>query len=691
MNVIIQILNTKDVSQQVKKKILQLIQNWGIRFEDDNDVLPLFSTVYGKLKSRNLPFADEDEARRQVMLLKEALDGKAAMPDGKPLDKKHTKLRKDLEVVIGNIVLANEMIDAHDIDDDVDQNDALVSLIQSLRTFENKIVEIIAKIKNDHVMHLALTTNDDMQKTLKRYTKLERGRIPEKFKPECRKFLPGYKEEAPKPKAPKYSEPVSRKPEPKREPVKPKFIKKEPEPVHVPVSKPPVDDIFGGGSVGSSKPLQATAPSQSASSDIFGLDFSDTPAPTSSAPPKQDTSSNVSLLNDIMGKMNLNKQQEMQQQFNTTAPGMGPGPGMGMGPGPGMGGGMGPGMGPGPGMGGGMGGPGFGGPNPGMFNTGMPPPMMGGGGFGGPPNNFNTGFPGGGFNQPNPGFGGGFNQPSSGFGGGMPPSNDPFANNPSSIFSTAPTTNFNPGGGPDAFKNKNKPKKNDGPKEFTDLFGMANKISDRQHQPQNSVEDYVTNYKDNYNNSNNVGDFGAGAFQQDQNEVNDFFGGGASAAAPQSYGGGFDNPPPTQSNDGFGGDAFGGNAFGYQQNAPQDSQTNDLEDDFFGGGGDPAPAENQFMGAPEPAPSNDPFGGMGGGYSQPASSAPAQDDMFGMGGGQQNYGDMNNDQFSNTYNQPAPQENYGQPDAFGQPAYNQQPQQNTNQNSNQEELFDIFG
>lgn len=97
---------------------------------------------------------------------------------------KHAQLKNDLTIVIQNIVLTNEMIDAHEPDQEVDENDALLSCAQSLRTFESKLVELIEKIKNDEVMHLALMVNDDLQKTLKRYKKVEHGRAPEFFKPE---------------------------------------------------------------------------------------------------------------------------------------------------------------------------------------------------------------------------------------------------------------------------------------------------------------------------------------------------------------------------------------------------------------------------------------------------------------------------------------------------------------------------
>jgi hypothetical protein len=117
-----------------------LIQLWGLRFEEDSDVLPLFTSIYGVLKQRNLPFPSEAETKQQVRKIKDTVEGKGPMPSSKPLDKKHAKLRKDLEVVIENVVLTNEMIDAHDPDKEVDENDALLALAQTLRTFENKIL-----------------------------------------------------------------------------------------------------------------------------------------------------------------------------------------------------------------------------------------------------------------------------------------------------------------------------------------------------------------------------------------------------------------------------------------------------------------------------------------------------------------------------------------------------------------------
>lgn len=35
-----------------------MIQKWGMRFDKDKDILPLFSEVYQALKNRGVPFPD---------------------------------------------------------------------------------------------------------------------------------------------------------------------------------------------------------------------------------------------------------------------------------------------------------------------------------------------------------------------------------------------------------------------------------------------------------------------------------------------------------------------------------------------------------------------------------------------------------------------------------------------------------
>jgi len=50
MHVLIAMLNNKSLPKEIQQKIVYLIQKWGIRFEKQRDLLPLFSDVYGALK-----------------------------------------------------------------------------------------------------------------------------------------------------------------------------------------------------------------------------------------------------------------------------------------------------------------------------------------------------------------------------------------------------------------------------------------------------------------------------------------------------------------------------------------------------------------------------------------------------------------------------------------------------------------
>ena len=143
-------------------------------------MLPLFTKVYEQLKSKGLPFPDESK----VNPLKD-VGGSAASSSApaqanvvtfkKPLDAKHRKLRKDLEVVVNNVILGNEMIDAVQPGDDVSQDEALKDVIGSIRTMETKLMDLIGKVKNEDMMNFCLLLNDDVQKTIQRYERVERG------------------------------------------------------------------------------------------------------------------------------------------------------------------------------------------------------------------------------------------------------------------------------------------------------------------------------------------------------------------------------------------------------------------------------------------------------------------------------------------------------------------------------------
>ncbi len=73
------------------------------------------------------------------------------------------------------------MIDAANPADNVNENDILKELITTLKGMEQKMYNLIAGIEDDNMMNLALLINDDLNKTIGRHKKLEKGKKPEGF------------------------------------------------------------------------------------------------------------------------------------------------------------------------------------------------------------------------------------------------------------------------------------------------------------------------------------------------------------------------------------------------------------------------------------------------------------------------------------------------------------------------------
>ena len=94
MQLLIQILNNKDMHQevslcslklQIKTKIVYLIQKWGLRFEKQSDILPLFYNVYKALLANGVKFPDPP-AKTEVK--SGSSGGTEAVPKKKQEDRK---------------------------------------------------------------------------------------------------------------------------------------------------------------------------------------------------------------------------------------------------------------------------------------------------------------------------------------------------------------------------------------------------------------------------------------------------------------------------------------------------------------------------------------------------------------------------------------------------------------------------
>ena len=101
------------------------------------------------------------------------------------LDEKHLKLKGQLDVVLENILLANEMIDGCDPRDDMSENEPLIDVITSIQNMETKLENLCFKLKNEEVMNYLLKLNDDLKQTIMRYQRLKKGNRPAKFNRTC--------------------------------------------------------------------------------------------------------------------------------------------------------------------------------------------------------------------------------------------------------------------------------------------------------------------------------------------------------------------------------------------------------------------------------------------------------------------------------------------------------------------------
>ena len=138
--------------------------------------MPLFTKVYEQLKAKGLPFPDESKVDPNKDVGGSTSSASSSQPQrsntvkfSKPMDAKHRKLKKDLEVVVNNVILANEMIDAIQPGDRIEDDEAMKDVIGSIKTMETKLMDLIGKVKHEDMMNFCLLLNDDVQKTIQRH------------------------------------------------------------------------------------------------------------------------------------------------------------------------------------------------------------------------------------------------------------------------------------------------------------------------------------------------------------------------------------------------------------------------------------------------------------------------------------------------------------------------------------------
>jgi hypothetical protein len=197
------------------------MQQWALRFENDDPCM-LFNKVYSALKGKGLPFPDENSARSKMKKSKPAppksmvdqSESNSLRPDRnmikspkpssakansgsknkkkkKPKVKKVRKkielneaqqlLKSEMDNIAENVILTNSMIDA--AEPGGEDLDLIYSLVDTLKTTEPQIVETITNVDQSDLVDYAIKVNDDVQKTIRRFKKLQKGDQPGHFSP----------------------------------------------------------------------------------------------------------------------------------------------------------------------------------------------------------------------------------------------------------------------------------------------------------------------------------------------------------------------------------------------------------------------------------------------------------------------------------------------------------------------------
>jgi len=216
---LVTLLKTRN-APEVQSRILYLIKKWGVKFENQKEILPNFYEIYKEMKNSGVIFPENEkpnyfnylgednqdndnyEEQRsnnnyvsdfnnnnyESSSQEEKSSGSIRIDlNPKNFDKKYSPLINKINVWIENIILANEMIDNSKVGRQID--DGLKSVINSLRPAENELIlNIQEKVKDEKLLEILLSLNDDFNKTMTRYETLRMKKRPEPFDSSLRRY-----------------------------------------------------------------------------------------------------------------------------------------------------------------------------------------------------------------------------------------------------------------------------------------------------------------------------------------------------------------------------------------------------------------------------------------------------------------------------------------------------------------------
>ena len=203
LNSLVNIYKTRN-DEEVKNKVLYLIQKWNNKFKKYNTIIPNFNLTYENLKENEVEFPENMESTYEKYLS----SGNNTNPNSKAntitkleihsesknyvkkinldlrpssYERKYKRLVNKLDDLIVQIQDANVFMDK------VDENgfdDDLRGICNDLETGKGQIVDTIesGKLKDEKLMDISVNVNKDIETTLRRWNDVKNGKKPQDFR-----------------------------------------------------------------------------------------------------------------------------------------------------------------------------------------------------------------------------------------------------------------------------------------------------------------------------------------------------------------------------------------------------------------------------------------------------------------------------------------------------------------------------
>ena len=173
------LVKNRETDAEVKARLTALVQRWGVKFQDSQDILPGFSELYNSLRQAGVSFGQAEAVRSeplpQAVNLRPIAPASTSTSQRLP-SQKLEKLKSDLNVVRENVKVTNEMIDASEPGPAASRNEVLTELTNTLKAMQGKLAKLIESVGDDELVGLGIAVKDEVDAALGKYQELKEGR-----------------------------------------------------------------------------------------------------------------------------------------------------------------------------------------------------------------------------------------------------------------------------------------------------------------------------------------------------------------------------------------------------------------------------------------------------------------------------------------------------------------------------------